>query len=83
MIDYGAEEVVLDEDMIYVYTAFEDFGLMQQGLEEKGIAVLNASTERIPITTTELSAEQQEEIGKLIERFEEDEDVTGVFHNLG
>ncbi|MBM3170378.1 MAG: YebC/PmpR family DNA-binding transcriptional regulator [Bacteroidetes bacterium] len=83
LIDFGAEEVVLDEDMIYVYTAFEDFGAMQQGLEEKGIVVLNASTERIPVTSAELSAEQQEEIGKLIERFEEDDDVTGVFHNLG
>jgi len=83
LIDFGAEEVVWDEDMIYVYTAFADFGAMQQGLEEKGIVVLNASTERIPVTTTELSAEQQEEIGKLIERFEEDDDVTGVFHNLG
>jgi transcriptional/translational regulatory protein YebC/TACO1 len=56
---------------------------MQQGLDAKGIVVLNASTERIPVTLTELNAEQQEEIGKLIERFEEDEDVTGVFHNLG
>jgi YebC/PmpR family DNA-binding regulatory protein len=83
LIDFGAEEVVLDEDMIYIYTPFEEFGTMQQGLESKGIVVLNASTERIPVTTTELNAEQQEEIGKLIERFEEDDDVTGVFHNLG
>lgn len=82
LIDYGAEEIVQDENEIIVFTEFQNFGTMQKALEEKGLNVLNAEIKRIPTTTTELSPEQQEEIYKLLDKFEEDDDVTNVYHNM-
>jgi YebC/PmpR family DNA-binding regulatory protein len=82
LIDFGAEEISKDENEIYIYTSFADFGTMQKALEEKGIHVISAESERIPNSTTTLTPEQQEEIYTLIEKFEEDDDVQAVFHNM-
>ncbi|WP_299248259.1 YebC/PmpR family DNA-binding transcriptional regulator [uncultured Cytophaga sp.] len=82
LIDFGAEEIVKDENEIFIYTAFVDFGAMQKELENRGMTVINAETERIPNTTTTLTAEQQEELYKLLEKFEDDDDVQAVFHNM-
>jgi YebC/PmpR family DNA-binding regulatory protein len=83
LIDYGAEDIGEDEGSIFVYTAFEDFGKMQQALETMGVEVLNSSLRRIPLNTVELNDEQMEELQKMLERFEDDDDVTEVFHNIG
>jgi YebC/PmpR family DNA-binding regulatory protein len=83
LIDYGAEDIGEDEGAIFVYTAFEDFGKMQQALETMGVEVLNSSLRRIPLNTIELNDEQMEELQKMLERFEDDDDVTEVFHNIG
>ncbi|MCZ2443179.1 MAG: YebC/PmpR family DNA-binding transcriptional regulator [Flavobacteriales bacterium] len=82
LIDFGAEDIGESDGIIYVYTSFENFGKMQRALDEKGIEVINAELQRIPVTTTEVTEEQEEEIGRLIERIEEDDDVTNVFHNM-
>ncbi|MEX1000963.1 MAG: YebC/PmpR family DNA-binding transcriptional regulator [Crocinitomicaceae bacterium] len=84
MIDYGAEEVDLDEEEneIIIYGQFEDFGNIQSALEEKNIEIKEATTERIPITTIELSETQEEDVNKLIEKLEEDDDVQSVFHTM-
>jgi transcriptional/translational regulatory protein YebC/TACO1 len=55
---------------------------MQQGLESKGIEIINAELQRIPNTTVELTPEQEAEIDELVEKFEEDDDVTNVFTNV-
>ena len=82
LIDYGADEIFEDEGEIFIYTKFQDFGSMQKALEEKGLPVISAELQRIPNSTTELSPEQEEEINQLIEKFEEDDDVQAVFHNM-
>lgn len=83
LIDGGANEIEpSDDDLVYVYTEFEDFGLMQAKLEELGIEVKEASLQRFPQVTKELSDEQKEDIEKLIEKFEDDEDVQKVFHAM-
>jgi YebC/PmpR family DNA-binding regulatory protein len=82
LIDFGAEEIVKDENDIFIYTAFTEFGTMQKALEQKGINVISAESERIPNTTTKLTVEQQEEIYTLVEKLEEDDDVQAVFHNM-
>jgi transcriptional/translational regulatory protein YebC/TACO1 len=63
--------------------AFADFGSLQKALEEKKLTVISAELEWIPTTTVPVSDEQAEDISKLIERLEEDEDVNKVFHNMG
>lgn len=82
LIDFGLEEIHEGEDGIYIYTAFEDYGRMQKGLEERGLTILNAELQRLPTSTTELSPAQMEEVHHLIEKFEEDDDVQNVFHNM-
>lgn len=84
LIDAGADDVEVDDEegMIIAYTDFEGFAKMQRTLEEKGLEVKSAELQRIPSTTTSLTDEQMDEVGKLIERLEEDEDVQNVFHNI-
>jgi YebC/PmpR family DNA-binding regulatory protein len=83
LIDGGAEEIEMGEgNTVYAYTAFEDFGQMQAKLEELGIEVKEASLQRFPQVTKEITDEQKEDIEKLIEKFEDDDDVQKVFHNM-
>jgi YebC/PmpR family DNA-binding regulatory protein len=82
LIDHGLDTLEIDEDEIIINTAFEDFGRMARALEEKGIAVKKAAHERIPTTFVELNEEQQDEVLQLIDKFEEDDDVQAVYHNL-
>jgi YebC/PmpR family DNA-binding regulatory protein len=82
LIDYGAEDIVVEDDEIVIYTGFADFAGMQKALEEKGIAVTSAELQRIPNTTTELSDEQAEAVEALIDKLEEDDDVQAVYHNM-
>lgn len=84
LIDFGAEDVQLDteENTIYIYTPFADFGQMQKALEEKGLEIVSSELERIPNNTTELNDEQVAQIEALIEKLEDDDDVSKVFHNM-
>lgn len=82
LIDYGAEDIQTHDDEIEIYTAYTDFGKMQKGLEEKNITVTNASLQRIPMSTKELTDEQAEEVMELLEKLEDDDDVQAVFHNM-
>jgi YebC/PmpR family DNA-binding regulatory protein len=83
LIDFGAEELVQDENHIDIYTPYTEFGNMQKGLESLGIEVVSAELERFPNTFKEgLTPEQQVEVLAMIEKIEDDEDVQNVFHNM-
>lgn len=82
LIDAGAEDVERGEDEIVVYTKFTDFGQMQKFLEEKKIDAKSSELQYIPNATKELPEDQQDEVLKLIEAIEADDDVQTVFHNL-
>ena len=81
-IDYGVEEVFTDEDGMLLYAPFESFGTIQRELENRSIEILSSGFERIPQVTKKLSKEAQEEVEKLIEKIEEDDDVQNVYHTL-
>ena len=82
LIDHGLDDLAVDENEIYIYTAFTDFGAMSKALEEKGIPVISAEKQRIPNNYVELNETQQAEVIKLVEALEEDDDVQHVFHNM-
>ena len=83
LIDFGLEELGEDaENNIIVRCGINDFGNMQKALEEKGITPISAELEWIPTTTVSLSEEQANEVFKMIERVEQDDDVQQVFHNM-
>jgi YebC/PmpR family DNA-binding regulatory protein len=82
LIDGGAEEVEHEDGFYEIYTGFEDFGNMQKKLEDMGIEVETAALQRIPNSTTELDSSAAKTILSMIEKFEEDDDVTNVYHNM-
>ena len=82
MIDYGVDEVEADEEEIVLYGEFSENKNNQHHLEEAGYEIVSAEFERIPNDVKDVTPEQRASIEKLIERFEEDEDVQNVFHNM-
>lgn len=82
LIDYGANEVLEDDEFVYIYTGFEDFGKMAKALEDKGIEVISAELMREALNTVELTAEQENEVQQLLDKIEDDEDVQNVFHTM-
>jgi YebC/PmpR family DNA-binding regulatory protein len=82
LIDYGVDEVLMDEDDILIYGEFTSYSDIQSYLEERGFEIHSAEFVRIPHETKTLSDEQRAQIEKLLEKFEEDEDVQNVFHNM-
>ncbi len=88
LIDFGLEELgegsgENGEDILVLRCGFTDFGNMQKALEEKGITPISAEVEWIPSTTVPLSDAQAEDVSKLIDKLEQDDDVQKVFHNMG
>jgi len=82
LIDAGAEDIELSDEELTVSTKFADFGHMQKFLETKGLEVRSATLQYLPTTTKELPEDQQDEVLKLIEALEADDDVQSVYHNL-
>lgn len=82
LIDAGAEDIERAEDEIIVYTKFTEFGHMQKFLESKHLEAKSSELQYIPTTTKELSEAEQDEVLKLVEALESDDDVQTVYHNL-
>jgi YebC/PmpR family DNA-binding regulatory protein len=82
MIDGGAEEIDSDDEEVIITTAFEDFGSISHKLDELKIEVKNSELQRIPNNTKEVSKAQFEINIKMMERFEDDEDVQNIYHNM-
>jgi YebC/PmpR family DNA-binding regulatory protein len=87
LIDFGLEELGEStnddgEEVLVIRCAFGDFGNMQKALEEKNLNPLSAEVEWIPTTTVEVDEEKAQEVLKLVDKLEQDEDVQKVFHNL-
>lgn len=87
LIDFGLEELgegtgENGEPVLVIRVGFTDFGNMQKALEEKGITPISSELEWIPATPVELGEEQAQDVLKLVDKLEQDEDVQKVFHNL-
>lgn len=82
LIDYGLDELQYDDESIYIYTMFQDYGTMQKALDEKNIEVSATEFPYIPTNLKELDEEQQKEVNELIEAIEEDDDVQSVYTNM-
>lgn len=82
LIDAGLDEIVINEDRVYVYGDWTNFGSLAKALEDQKIAVEKSSLQRIPTTPVEFSEEQMLEIEKMLDRIEDDDDVQQVFTNI-
>lgn len=91
LIDSGVDEIFEDTDededgvehtSIMVYAPFESFGKIQSYLEEHNIEIISSGFERIPQVTKKITPEQAEDVEKLLERLEDDDDVQNVYHTM-
>lgn len=82
LIDYGVDEVEEEEDELIITGEFTSNGDIQKHLEEMGFEINSAEFERFPKDTKDVTPEQREEVNKLVEKLEEDEDVQNVFTNM-
>jgi len=87
LIDHGLEEMgesegEKGEPQIIIRCAFQDFGQVQRALEERGITPISAESEYVPVSTADLPEEAAQEVLKLVDRLEQDDDVQRVFHTL-
>jgi YebC/PmpR family DNA-binding regulatory protein len=82
LIEAGADDIVEQDDDIIAYTSFADFIGVQRALEQANVTVTSAEIRRIPNNTVTLTDEQTEDIIKLIDKLEDDDDVQNVFHNM-
>jgi len=88
LIDHGLEEMgesvgEKGEPQLVIRCAFADFGHLQKALEDRKITPISAESEYIPQTPVPLDEAAFEEVIKLVDRLEQDEDVQKVFHNVG
>ncbi|MEJ7611385.1 MAG: YebC/PmpR family DNA-binding transcriptional regulator [Ferruginibacter sp.] len=83
LIDYGLEEIGEDaEGNVVIRTAFTEFGHMAKALEDKKFEIISAELTRIPTTTVDLSEDEANDVLKLVDHLEQDDDVQKVYHNL-
>ena len=82
IIDAGVEEFEVDDEIITITTAKEDFGNVQKKLDSMGVELENAGLQRIPNDTKTLDLDASLKVMKLIDAFEDDDDVQNVYHNL-
>ncbi|MBE9517942.1 MAG: YebC/PmpR family DNA-binding transcriptional regulator [Bacteroidetes bacterium] len=82
LIDAGVEEIELEDDTFMITTPMEDFHSVQLKLQEMGLEPESAELQRIPNDALDLTQEQGVQIMKIIEEFEDDDDVQAVSHNI-
>ena len=82
LIDCGVDELFVDEGEIVIYAGFESYGAIQRYLEDHSQEIISGEFERIPTDYKDLDEEGRASIEKLVERLEEDDDVTSVYTNM-
>ena len=87
LMDHGLEQLEHDTDeddaaLLVVRCAFSDFGSLQAAIEGHGLTIKSSGSEYVPQNVMELDDEQLEDVLKLVERLEQDDDVQNVYHTL-
>lgn len=82
LIDFGLEEIESHEDLVYAYADYTMFGELSKAFENLNIEVKSANLKRIATTGVEFSEEQLEDIEKMLDKLEEDDDVQAVYTNI-
>lgn len=82
MIDAGLEEVEENEGTVYVYGDYTNFGTLQTALEELKIEAGKSGLQRISNSPADFTDEQLEDIEKMLDKLEDDDDVQAVYTNI-
>lgn len=81
-IDAGADDVNLEDNMFIVYTSRENLFEVRQTLEKTGYTIEVAELIREALTETKVDAEIARQNLKMMEKFDDNDDVTNVFTNM-
>ena len=82
LIDAGLEELDDEGENIVLTAEFTSFGDLSAALADMDVEIVKSSLQRIANTSIELTDEQMEEVDKLIDKIEDDEDVLAVYTNI-
>ena len=80
-IDSGAEDFKSDEGIYEITTDPSDFSSVREKLEEAGLTFVEAGVQMVPTTTVSLDEKGQEKMERLLERLDDLDDVSEVYHN--
>ena len=81
LIDSGLEEIDENEGAVYIYGDYTSFGVLTHAFEQKGIEV-KATLQRFSTSPVEYTDEQIEEIEKMLDKLDDDDDVQAVYTNI-
>ncbi len=82
LIDYGLESLQNQDDGVFLYANYKDFGNLSSALKNLNIEVLHSGLQYIPTSPIDLDENQVAEIEKLLDKIEDDDDVQNVYTNI-
>lgn len=82
LIDFGLTEIETEGDTLYVYGDYTSFGTLHEGIEKLGLESKKASLQYIANSPISLSEDEMQEIEKLLDKLEDDDDVQAVYTNI-
>ena len=82
MIDYGLEEIDISDEKIIIYGDYSSYGNINKGLSKLEIKPIKSLLKRIPTNPLEFSDDKLEDIEKMLDKLEDDDDVQQVFTNI-
>ncbi len=82
LIDAGCEQIEVTDEQVVVYGDYTAFGSLAKALEDMKIEVQKSSLKRIATTPVEFTDEQLEDIEKMLDKIEDDDDIQQVFTNI-
>lgn len=82
LIDAGIESTESDEDTVYIYGDYTNFGSLSAAITNMGLEVTKAGLERIANDPKDFTDEQVADIQKLVDKIEDDDDVQAVYTNI-
>lgn len=83
LIDFEVDDVFrTDDGEIMIYGPFEAYGSLQKYIEEQGFEIISGGFDRIPNDFKDVTDDERATVEKLIDKIQEDEDVTNVYSNM-
>lgn len=82
VIEAGAEDMLTSPEVFEIYTAPEDFTTVRDQLEQDGFKLAQAELTMVPQTTVALDDDQKAQLEQLVDKLEDDDDVSDVYTSL-
>ncbi|MCD8212642.1 MAG: YebC/PmpR family DNA-binding transcriptional regulator [Campylobacter sp.] len=82
LIDFGLTDIELEDEILYIYGDYTSFGTLHEGIEKLALELKKATLQYIPNSTIVLSEEQMQDVERLLDKLEDDDDVQAVYTNI-